>query len=53
MKIPKIEYEIYVPSNDSNLIKLDLSVCKETRVELTIPVYINDDIEKYNQSSDY
>ena len=53
MKIPKIEYEIYVPSNDSNLIKLDLSVCKETRVELTIPVYINDDIKKYNQSSNY
>ena len=53
MKIPKIEYEVYYPLNKSNLVKLDLSLCENIKIELSIPVFINDDIEKYNQSSDY
>ena len=53
MKIPKIEYEVYYSLYDKNLVKLNLSVCKEYKAEISIPVYINDNIEKYNQSSDY
>ena len=53
MKVPKIEYEVYYPLYDKNLIKLNLSVCEEYKIELLIPVYINDNVEKYNQSSNY
>ena len=53
MKIPKIEYEVYYPLNGSNLVKLNLSACTNIKIELSLPVFIDDDIEKYNQSSDY
>ena len=53
MKIPKIEYEIYAPLNDNKLKKLDLSICNSTRVEISIPVFLNDDIKKYDPRSDY
>ena len=54
MKIPKIEYEVYYPLKSTNLEKLNLSVCEDTKVELAIPVSINEaDLEKYNSSSDY
>ena len=54
MKIPKIEYEIYYPlNNGTNLTKLNLSYCKGTKIEISIKVKINDNIDKYNLSSDY
>ena len=54
MKIPKIEYNIYYPLyNNSHLIKLDLSFCKDTKIEISIPVKINDNLDKYNPKSDY
>ena len=54
MKIPKIEYEIYYPLNNSNeLTKLDLNSCKDTKIEISIAVKINDTLDKYNSSSDY
>ena len=53
MKIPKIEYEVYYPLYNDNLIKLDLSICQYSLVTISIPVSINDDINKYNISSDY
>ena len=53
MKIPKVEYEIYYPLNNSNLSKLNLSLCKDTKIEISIPVKINDNINIYNSSSDY
>ena len=43
MKIPKIEYEIYYPFyNNNTLTKLDLNLCKGTKIEVSIPVKIND-----------
>ena len=53
MKIPKIEYEVYYASNSGNLSKLNLTVCTGMKADVYIPVKINDDIEKYNSSSDY
>ena len=54
MKIPKIEYEIYYPIyNSNNLTKLNLTSCKDTKLEISIKVKINDTIDKYNSSSDY
>ena len=53
MKIPKIEYEVYYLINKTNLINLNLSFCKNIKIVLSIPVYLVDDIEKHNASSDY
>ena len=53
MKIPKIEYEIYYKSSENQTIKLDLSVCKDIKVDISIPISINDNLDKYNSSSDY
>ena len=47
--IPKIEYEIYYPSYG----KLDLGICKDTKIDISIPVKLKDDLEKYNPESDY
>ena len=55
INIPKIEYEVYYPfnSNFNNFTKLNLSICEGTKIEISIPVSIKDDINKYNISSDY
>ena len=52
--ILKIEYEVYYPFTINNLTKLDLSVCKDTKIDISIPVDIPiNDINKYNKSSDF
>ena len=53
MKIPKIEYEVYYPKNGNNLIKLDLSLCKNEKIEIAIPVELKDDLYKYDPQSEY
>ena len=53
MKIPKIEYEVYSKLSGNNLVKLNISVCKDIKINLLLPVEINDDLEKYNGNSEY
>ena len=54
MKIPKIEYEVYYPLNGDKLQKLNLSVCEDSKVELSIPVSIDEsNLDKHNLSSSY
>ena len=53
INIPKIEYEVYYPLDNKNLFLLNLSFCESTEIEITIPVSINNDIDKYNSSSGY
>ena len=51
IKIPKLEYEVYYPLNNSNdLIKLNLELCKDTKIEISIKVKINESLDKYNNS---
>ena len=51
MKIPKIEYEVYYPLNN-NFTKLDLSLCKDININISIPVDIPiNELDKYNASS--
>ena len=52
-KIPKIEYEIYYPLFGESLIKLNLSVCENSKIELSIPVILTENIDKINSSSKY
>ena len=49
MKIPKIEYSLYYPLYDEDLIELNMSKCKGQKVDITILISIKNDIEKYNQ----
>ena len=55
MIIPKIEYELYYyPSQETKLEKFNLSVCEDTKANITIPVDINEsELYKYDTSSDY
>jgi len=53
MNIPKIEYEVYYPLNNSKMEKLNLSICEDIKIEIFIPINMTDDIEKYNPKSDY
>ena len=53
MKIPKIEYEIYCKLNNSNLVQLDKSICKDSKIDIILPVRLDEDINKLNSSSDY
>ena len=53
LKIPKIEYEVYYPLFGESLIKLNLTVCENSKIDLSIPVVLNDNIDKINSSSNY
>ena len=54
MKIPKVEYEVYYPLHNNNtLIKLNLSLCERTKIEISILIRINDILDKYNPKSAY
>ena len=54
MKIPKMEYEIYYPLNNENeLKKLNLTYCKDIKIDISISVKIDEQLDKYNSSSDY
>ena len=53
MKIPKIEYEIYYPFDSNNFTKLNLTYCKDYKIYISIPYQLNDNIDKYNISSNY
>ena len=51
--IPKIEYEIYYPLLGDLNIKLNLTVCADSKIEISIPTEITENIDKYNKSSGY
>ena len=52
-KIPTIEYEVYYPLFGSSLIKLNLTACKNTKIDISIPIVLTDEIDKINSSSPY
>ena len=54
LKIPIIEYEVYCLFNNNELKQLNLDKCKNEKIDISIPVNINNDnIDIYNQSSSY
>ena len=49
---PKVEYDVYYPLNGTNLTKLDLSICENEKIIISIPIDIpTSDVDKYNSSS--
>ena len=53
MKIPKIEYEVYYPLYTNELFQLNLSICENTKIDISIPIILNDSLDKYDSNSDY
>ena len=53
LKIPKVEFDVYCKLNGSNLVKLNLSVCQNSKMILSVPVEIEDNLDKLNKKSDY
>ena len=53
MKIPRVEYEVYNIINDTYIMPLNLSLCKDEKIEISIPVEITENIDKYNPRSGY
>jgi len=43
MKIQKIEYEFYCPLFNQTLFKLDLSICHNILINVSIPINISSD----------
>ena len=52
-KIPYVKYDVYSKLNGSNLVKLNLSVCKDTKVDISIPIILSENLDKLNISSGY
>jgi len=54
MKIPKIEYDIYYPFSEDHLTRLNTSIiCKNDKISLSIPIFLNESLDKLNSSSGY
>ena len=52
-QIPKVEYDIYSKLNDSNLINLDKLICSNIKVNIIVPIKINESLDILNSSSGY
>ena len=50
---PIIEYEVFYPLNNGDMEILNTSFCKGLEIEISIPIMINDKIDKYNPKSNY
>ena len=53
LNIPKVEYDVYCRLFGRNLIKLNLTVCENTKISIFTPFIITENIDKYNSSSGY
>ena len=53
MNIPKIEYDVYSKLSGKKLEKLNLTICSNTKVSLTVPIIIKDNLDKLNSKSGY
>ena len=53
LNIPYIKYDVYSKLNGNTLVKLNLTVCKNSKVDLTIPIIISESLDKLNANSDY
>ena len=51
--IPKVEFDIYSKLSETNLTKLNLTVCKNSKIKISIPIKLSENIDKLNPKSDY
>ena len=53
MMIPKIEFNAYYKLNGRNLVRLNLSYCYDVKIDISIPLEINEPLDKYKSRSGY
>ena len=53
MKISKVKYDVYCKLSGTYLQKLNLSICENNKISLSVPVEITESLDKLNTSSDY
>ena len=53
MNAVKIEYDVYTKLFGNKLIKLNLSICEQSKISIKIPFKLTQHIDKYNSSSGY
>ena len=53
MKTKKVEYDVYCKLSGNNLEKLNLSVCENNKISLSVPLVITESLDKLNASSGY
>ena len=53
MKIPKVVFDIFSKINDTDYLKLNLSLCKSDKVLISVPTIISENIDILNTSSGY
>ena len=53
MSTTKVEYDVYCKLFGKNLIKLNLTVCEDSKISIFQPFIITENIDKYNSSSGY
>ena len=53
MQIPKVEFDIYYKENNNKLKKLNLTICENTKICLSYPVNISENIDIYNPNDYY
>ena len=50
--IRKVEYDVYYPFTSNNFTKLNLTICKDIKIDISIPASIPiNELDKYNKSS--
>ena len=53
MKTKKVEYDVYSKLSGKNLIKLNLTVCKNSKVSISLPFELMESLDIFNSSSGY
>ena len=53
MNTLKVEYDIYAKLFGKNLINLNLTVCEQSKISISIPIKLTEEIDKLNSSSGY
>ena len=53
MKIPKIEFDVYSKLSGTNLVKLNLTVCENSKISISIPIILTESLDILNSSSGY
>ena len=48
MKASKVEYDVFCKFTGNKLVKLNLSVCENTDIIISIPINITDSLDKFN-----
>ena len=53
MTTTKVEYDVYCKLYGTNLIKLNLTICKNSKILIFMPFNLDGNIDEYNSSSGY